>query len=114
MGDDDRAHLVSANIPAQSDHCLSFFYYLKGLTDGALNVLVDDGLAKKYLLWSKTGSQYEAENSKPSWINGRVTLSSADKAFKVIFEGIRGSGYMVSIHLKIVFLFFFFFSITMN
>ncbi|XP_072498078.1 MAM domain-containing glycosylphosphatidylinositol anchor protein 1 isoform X3 [Notamacropus eugenii] len=86
----DRARLVSPlyNISAKL-YCVSFFYHMYGKHIGSLNLLVrsrNKGVLETHA-WSLSG------NRGNSWQQAHVPINPSGP-FQIIFEGVRGSGYL--------------------
>ncbi|KAM9006096.1 MAM domain-containing glycosylphosphatidylinositol anchor protein 1 isoform 4-T4 [Sarcophilus harrisii] len=86
----DRARLVSPlyNISAKL-YCVSFFYHMYGKHIGSLNLLVrsrNKGALETHA-WSLSG------NRGNSWQQAHVPINPSGP-FQIIFEGVRGSGYL--------------------
>ncbi|XP_028902704.1 MAM domain-containing glycosylphosphatidylinositol anchor protein 1 isoform X1 [Ornithorhynchus anatinus] len=86
----DRARLVSPvyNVSARF-YCVSFFYHMYGKHIGSLNLLVrsrNKGPLETHA-WSLSG------NKGNSWQQAHVSISP-NGPFQIIFEGVRGSGYL--------------------
>nr|XP_023648898.1 MAM domain-containing glycosylphosphatidylinositol anchor protein 1 isoform X2 [Paramormyrops kingsleyae] len=69
-------------------YCISFYYHMKGMHIGSLNILMRvKGIATvDTLLWSISGNQ------GPEWKQANVPVNPSG-AFQVVFEGVRGTGY---------------------
>uniref|UniRef100_A0A8I5N8A3 MAM domain-containing glycosylphosphatidylinositol anchor protein 1 n=1 Tax=Papio anubis TaxID=9555 RepID=A0A8I5N8A3_PAPAN len=86
----DRARLVSPLYNASAKfYCVSFFYHMYGKHIGSLNLLVrsrNKGALDTHA-WSLSG------NKGNVWQQAHVPISPSGP-FQIIFEGVRGSGYL--------------------
>ncbi|XP_045428738.1 MAM domain-containing glycosylphosphatidylinositol anchor protein 1 isoform X3 [Pipistrellus kuhlii] len=86
----DRARLVSPLYNASAKfYCVSFFYHMYGKHIGSLNLLVrsrNKGALDTHA-WSLSG------NKGNVWQQAHVPINPSGP-FQIIFEGIRGSGYL--------------------
>eukprot|EP00794_Sanderia_malayensis_P012311 gene12311-13581_t len=84
---DEIARLISKDIPAEfGDHCLTFYYIMKGKHIGYLDVHLKTASNEIMNLWRKNGHQ------GPDWYNAAVNLPDLEEPFKVVFEAKRGNG----------------------
>ncbi|XP_028393835.1 LOW QUALITY PROTEIN: meprin A subunit beta-like [Dendronephthya gigantea] len=84
---DDNALLESPEYPAtDNNQCFAFYYHMLGKHIGELNVYTKQGFTNN-LVWSKNETQGDI------WHQGKIQLPVMPKAFKVVFEGVRGDGY---------------------
>uniref|UniRef100_A0A8C9KVD2 MAM domain containing glycosylphosphatidylinositol anchor 1 n=1 Tax=Phocoena sinus TaxID=42100 RepID=A0A8C9KVD2_PHOSS len=86
----DRARLVSPLYNASAKfYCVSFFYHMYGKHIGSLNLLVrsrNKGALDTHA-WSLSGNKGNA------WQQAHVPINPSGP-FQIIFEGVRGSGYL--------------------
>ncbi|KAH3893361.1 thrombospondin-2-like [Dreissena polymorpha] len=85
----ETAWLVSPLIQSPGTHfqCFQFWYHMKGLSVGQLNVYQkQDGRFPGNLVWSLS------EQQGPDWLSGQVPLD-ATVGFKLVVEATVGSGY---------------------
>ncbi|CAH1274186.1 MAMDC2 [Branchiostoma lanceolatum] len=82
----DKARLVSPAIVGGGTKCLQFWYHMYGSRTGTLAVYtkVYDQTTLGTRLWSLSGNQGDA------WKRARVTFSTTDAYFQLVFEGING------------------------
>ncbi|XP_076003124.1 apical endosomal glycoprotein-like [Genypterus blacodes] len=68
--------------------CLMFWYYMEGTEVGKLSVYIQtpDSAGSDTLLWTRHGDQGK------HWRHGRVSLSSPDTTYQVVFEAVVGNG----------------------
>nr|XP_058941978.1 CUB and peptidase domain-containing protein 2-like isoform X2 [Pocillopora verrucosa] len=85
----EAAHLVSPQISATDGNCLSFYFHMFGLNIRELSVYTQSISGSRHPLWRLNGDHGEA------WHNAAIPLSiPKDLTFKIVFEGIVGTGYM--------------------
>ncbi|KAK7473655.1 hypothetical protein BaRGS_00035133, partial [Batillaria attramentaria] len=85
-----KARLISSQVTSTSPQCLSFFYNLNGRQIGALNVYVMTGASLASTdtpVWTKT------TNLGDRWVPGQTTVQ-ANSPYKIVIEGVVGSGYL--------------------
>ncbi|XP_078695245.1 uncharacterized protein LOC144924164 [Branchiostoma floridae x Branchiostoma belcheri] len=85
---DDIARVLSPDIPAGT-WCLQFWYHMySGVIPamGTLNVYLKEGENLGTAVWTVTGNQGD------QWNQAQISIANSD-TFKVVFEGIRGTGY---------------------
>ncbi|CAH1155518.1 unnamed protein product [Phaedon cochleariae] len=76
--------------------CIEFFYHMFGSTIGSLRVYLRKASEKwnfnpKAVIFSKSGNQGD------KWYRGYERLGKIDDDFQIIFEGVRGHGYVSDI-----------------
>ncbi|XP_046856282.1 MAM and LDL-receptor class A domain-containing protein 1-like isoform X6 [Xenia sp. Carnegie-2017] len=81
----DKAWLVSQSF-FYSRKCLIFYYHMYGNNIGSLNVYRKI-YGSKYKVWSKSGNQGN------TWFKAQVNVNSLIYSYKIIIEGVRGSGF---------------------
>ncbi|KAG5887302.1 hypothetical protein JTB14_006447 [Gonioctena quinquepunctata] len=96
--ENDTARLISPVYDKmdQEEICLEFFYHMFGSTIGSLRVYLKNTKDKWTLdpssaIFSKSGNQGD------KWYRGFHYLGVVDYEFQIIFEGVRGSGYVSDI-----------------
>ncbi|XP_014680988.1 PREDICTED: MAM and LDL-receptor class A domain-containing protein 2-like [Priapulus caudatus] len=77
------------------DSCLQFWYHMKGTHVGTLNVVLHMYSSPEVVkvVWTKTGEQGD------EWFFDQIDFTPGTTAFKIIFEGIVGSGNLGDIAL---------------
>ncbi|XP_023029949.2 uncharacterized protein [Leptinotarsa decemlineata] len=95
--ENDTARLISP-IYDRTDQevCLEFYYHMFGSTIGSLRVYLKKAkdnwtLDPNLAVFSKSGNQGD------KWYRGYQHLGPIDDDFQIIFEGVRGSGYVSDI-----------------
>ncbi|KAL8608892.1 hypothetical protein ACOMHN_065230 [Nucella lapillus] len=87
----DNAMLLSAQRPASSaDVCVTFYYHMYGSSIGTLNLRLKTGSTIGNPEWFLSGNQVN------SWQEAQINLAASklSSPFQIVFEGIRGSGYL--------------------
>lgn len=84
----DKAWFVSQSFPATTAQCITFWYHMKGSSIGTLKVLLQRQGVPDYVLWRLDGDQGD------KWISGQAPISSSSSSYKIVFEGVRGTGYL--------------------
>ncbi len=90
---DEVARLVSKDFPKEfGDHCMTFFYIMKGKHIGYLDLHLKTESKEIMNLWHKNGHQ------GPDWYNAAVNLPDLEEPYKVMLR-VLGSGQTLTINL---------------
>eukprot|EP00794_Sanderia_malayensis_P017044 gene17044-18759_t len=83
----DTARLMSKNQITSKGQCLNFWYHMYGTHVNQLNVYLKAGASLGRPVWSKFGTH--GDEWKPAHV-----LMNVNPPYKIVFEAIRGNGYL--------------------
>ncbi|ESO97870.1 hypothetical protein LOTGIDRAFT_152977 [Lottia gigantea] len=86
-GNGNKARLVSPPVVPGS-HCLTFWYNMYGRHVYYLKVYLQTGVALPAPIWAKKGTQ------GLQWKKAQINIKDIKNTFNVVFEGIKGTGYL--------------------
>ena len=102
----DMAALVFEIIPANTTHCLSFFYQMKDVSGmGKLKVIIVEEVANMaypnwYIAWNREGEQGDRSKNN-EWLEAQVNVQSRwPHSLKI--QAVRGDGFAVNLTIFLV------------
>ena len=95
--------LTSPELPADTYHCLSFFYLMRDNAGvGRLNVFassLQDDEPLEVMLWSRQGDQGDrTKGDAANWLSAQINVQH-DYKHAINIQAVRGHGYLVIIDL---------------
>ncbi|XP_060564981.1 MAM and LDL-receptor class A domain-containing protein 1-like [Ruditapes philippinarum] len=82
----DKARLLSAQVPSRNAYCLKFWYHMYGPHVNALNIYKKTSSLGSPI-WTKLGTQGN------QWKSGQVNIPASTTNYNVAIEGVVGPGY---------------------
>ncbi|XP_078583854.1 enteropeptidase-like [Branchiostoma floridae x Branchiostoma japonicum] len=87
----DRAVLLSADIPANQTKCLQFWYHMYGYGVGTLNIKLYANETFSQPIWTRRGTQQNA------WRLAHVPVDGLTTSIRIALEALKGSGFRCDI-----------------